>query len=179
MKTVIGLLLGVVLLLGGYTWLVLHWSYSSGERAGYVQKFSRKGWVCKTWEGEMALVSMPGTVAEKFFFSVRDDAVATRINDSVGRRVSLTYEQHIGIPDLLLRGDAVLRRRRPGDRRNGDRPAHPDGARPGRAGGHALATRSGAPAPAPGGSACPGTKRKGPRPGRRPGALHTQRGADG
>jgi hypothetical protein len=98
MKTVIGLLLGVVLLLSGYTWLVLHWSYSTGERAGYVQKFSRKGWVCKTWEGEMALVSMPGTVAEKFFFSVRDDAVAKRINDSVGRRVSLTYDQHIGVP---------------------------------------------------------------------------------
>jgi len=98
MKTGIGLLLGVVLLLSGYTWLVLHWSYSTGERAGYVQKFSRKGWVCKTWEGEMALVSMPGTVAEKFFFSVRDDVVAKRINDSVGRRVSLTYEQHVGIP---------------------------------------------------------------------------------
>ena len=98
MKTVIGLLLGAVLLLGGYTWLVLHWSYSTGERAGYVQKFSRKGWICKTWEGEMALVSMPGTVAEKFYFSVRDDAVAQRINDSVGRRVSLIYEQHIGIP---------------------------------------------------------------------------------
>ena len=98
MKSVIGLLLGVVLLLSGYTWLVLHWSYSTGERAGYVQKFSRKGWVCKTWEGEMALVSMPGTVAEKFYFSVRSDAVAKRINDSVGRRVSLTYEQHIGIP---------------------------------------------------------------------------------
>jgi len=98
MKTVIGLLLGVVVLLSGYTWLVLHWSYSTGERAGYVQKFSRKGWVCKTWEGEMALVSMPGTVAEKFFFTVRDDGVAKRINDNVGRRVGLTYDQHIGVP---------------------------------------------------------------------------------
>ncbi len=98
MKTVFGLLLGAVLLLGGYTWLALHWSYSTGERAGYVQKFSRKGWICKTWEGEMALVSMPGTVAEKFFFSVRDDAVARRINDSMGRRVGLVYHQHIGVP---------------------------------------------------------------------------------
>ena len=98
MKTAIGLLLGVVLLLAAYTWLVLHWSYSAGERAGYVQKFSRKGWICKTWEGEMALVSMPGTVAEKFFFTVRDHSVARHINDSVGRRVSLTYQQHVGIP---------------------------------------------------------------------------------
>jgi hypothetical protein len=98
MKTAIALLLAVVALLAGYPWVVLHWTYSAGERAGYVQKFSRKGWVCKTWEGEMALVSMPGTVAEKFYFTVRDDEVAHRINDSVGRRVALTYRQHIGVP---------------------------------------------------------------------------------
>ncbi|HWR97473.1 MAG TPA: hypothetical protein VN317_03555 [Candidatus Methanoperedens sp.] len=81
-----------------YTWFVLTWSFSTGERAGYVQKLSRKGWLCKTWEGEMALVSMPGTVAEKFAFTVRSDEVARRINDSIGARVALTYEQHIGIP---------------------------------------------------------------------------------
>jgi hypothetical protein len=87
-----------LLLLVAYTWFVLHWSFSSGERAGYVQKLSRKGWVCKTWEGELALVSMPGTVAEKFPFTVPDGDVARQINDSIGDRVALTYEQHIGIP---------------------------------------------------------------------------------
>ena len=81
-----------------YTWFVLTWSFSAGERAGYVQKLSRKGWLCKTWEGEMALVSMPGTVAEKFPFTVRSDEVARRINDTIGARVALTYEQHVGIP---------------------------------------------------------------------------------
>ena len=98
MKWLLGILIGAVLLLAGYTWLMLHWTYSSGERAGYVQKLSRKGWICKTWEGEMALVSMPGTVSEKFTFSVRDDAVAEQINRSVGSRVTLHYEQHIGLP---------------------------------------------------------------------------------
>lgn len=88
----------VVTLFVAYTWVVLHWSYSEGERAGYVQKLSRKGWLCKTWEGEVALVTMPGTVAEKFIFSVRDDAVADQINQSVGKRVSLVYEEHIGVP---------------------------------------------------------------------------------
>ena len=63
-----------------------------------MQKLSRKGWICKTWEGEIALVSMPGTVAEKFAFSVRDDAVAERINQSLGSRVTLVYEQHVGLP---------------------------------------------------------------------------------
>jgi hypothetical protein len=88
----------VVALFVAYTWVVLHWSYSEGERAGYVQKLSRKGWLCKTWEGEVALVTMPGTVAEKFIFSVRDDAVAEQINKSLGKRVSLIYEEHIGVP---------------------------------------------------------------------------------
>lgn len=87
-----------VLVFIAYTWLVLSWSYSSGERAGYVQKFSHKGFLCKTWEGEMALVSMPGTVAEKFYFTVRDEQIAKQINESIGKRVALSYEQHIGVP---------------------------------------------------------------------------------
>lgn len=97
-KTLAAIAVLAILLLVAYTWLVLSWSYSSGERAGYVQKFSHKGWLCKTWEGEMALVSMPGTVAEKFYFTVRDDALAQRINQSIGQRVALSYEQHIGVP---------------------------------------------------------------------------------
>jgi hypothetical protein len=92
----------LTLLLAGYTWVVLHWSYSIGERAGYVQKLSKKGWLCKTWEGELALVTMPGTVGEKFFFTVRDDAVAAQINRSIGRRVSLDYEEHIGVPSTCF-----------------------------------------------------------------------------
>jgi hypothetical protein len=81
-----------------YTWSALSWTYSSGERAGYVQKLSKKGWICKTWEGEMALVSIPGTMSEKFYFTVRDDSIAARINQTIGKRVALTYKQHKGIP---------------------------------------------------------------------------------
>jgi hypothetical protein len=92
------LLIAFVVLFAAYTWLVLNWSYSVGERAGYVQKLSKKGWICKTWEGELALVTMPGTVGEKFFFSVRNEATAEQINRSIGRRVSLDYEEHIGVP---------------------------------------------------------------------------------
>lgn len=88
----------LALLVAVYTWLMLSWSYSTGERAGFVQKLSKKGFVCKTWEGEQVLVSMPGTQAEKFHFTVRDDAVAQKINDAVGKRVNLYYEQHIWLP---------------------------------------------------------------------------------
>jgi hypothetical protein len=98
MKWILGILVSAALLLAGYTWLMLHWSYSTGERAGYVQKVSKKGWICKTWEGEMALVSLPGTMSEKFAFSVRDDAIADQINRNLGSRVVLTYEQHVGLP---------------------------------------------------------------------------------
>jgi hypothetical protein len=81
-----------------YTWSALTWTYSSGERAGYVQKFSRKGWVCKTWEGELAMVAVPGSMPEKFYFTVRNDSVAQLINQSLGKRVALHYAQHKGVP---------------------------------------------------------------------------------
>src|SRR5215470_17294133 len=81
---IVAVIVALALLVAGYFWAVLKWSYSSGERAGWVQKFSRKGWVCKTWEGELAMVSMPGATPEKFYFTVRDDAVAERINRVMG-----------------------------------------------------------------------------------------------
>jgi len=97
-KIVIGVVIALILVLTGFTWVALHWSYADGERAGYVQKFSKRGWVCKTWEGEMAMVTMPGTVSEKFQFTVRDDAVAHKLNAGVGKRMALHYEQHKWIP---------------------------------------------------------------------------------
>ncbi len=93
-----GIVVVPILVFAIYTWSALTFTYSSGERAGYVQKFSRKGWLCKTWEGELAMVSMPGTMSEKFLFTVRDDKVADYINNSLGKRVALSYQQHVGIP---------------------------------------------------------------------------------
>lgn len=95
---IFAVLLAIVLLVAGYFLLVFNWSYSEGERAGWVQKFSSKGWLCKTWEGEMAMVSMPGSMSEKFFFTVWDDATAAEINKLMGKRVSLHYEEKVGIP---------------------------------------------------------------------------------
>ena len=95
---IVAVIVALALLVAGYFWAVLKWSYSSGERAGWVQKFSRKGWVCKTWEGELAMVSMPGATPEKFYFTVRDDAVAERINRVMGKRVALHYDEKVGLP---------------------------------------------------------------------------------
>jgi hypothetical protein len=85
-----------------YVVVELNWSYSTGERAGWVQKFSRKGWLCKTWEGEMAMVTMPGTVPEKFYFTVWDERVVTQINQALGRRVALDYEQKKALPSTCF-----------------------------------------------------------------------------
>jgi hypothetical protein len=91
--------IGLVLLAAvAWVWLTLTWSYSEGERAGYIQKLSRKGWLCKTWEGEIAMVTMPGAIPDRFEFSVRNEAVATKINAMAGQRVVLTYEQHKFVP---------------------------------------------------------------------------------
>ncbi len=100
-KVYVGVFLFVTLLAGGYAlyiWGALNWSYSRGERAGYIQKFSEKGWIIKTWEGELAMVPLPGALPEKFLFSARDNGVAQSINASLGKRVVIKYEQHKGLP---------------------------------------------------------------------------------
>ncbi|MBI4807930.1 MAG: hypothetical protein HY799_03120 [Nitrosomonadales bacterium] len=94
----VGFVAVVVAVLAAYIWVMMHWSYSEGERAGFMQKLSSKGWICKTWEGELSLVALPGAAPEKFLFTVRDDAVAEKINKLVGQRVALVYEQHKGLP---------------------------------------------------------------------------------
>jgi hypothetical protein len=87
-----------VALLALYTWAALNISYSEGEREGFLQKFSRKGWICKTWEGEILLSSMPGAIPERFSFSVRNDQTAKDLMAAMGKRVQLSYEQHKGVP---------------------------------------------------------------------------------
>ncbi len=98
MFRVVVFLLVLVGAVAAYFAVVLNWNFSSGERAGWVQKFSNKGWICKTWEGEMAMVTMPGAVPEKFLFTVRDDAVAAQLNKVMGKRVTVHYDEKVGLP---------------------------------------------------------------------------------
>jgi hypothetical protein len=91
-------LLTPVLLFVIYTIGVLNWSYSEGIRAGYLQKFSKKGWFCKTWEGELALTTVPGVAPTIWTFTVRKEATARQLNLALGRKVLLYYREHRGIP---------------------------------------------------------------------------------
>jgi|ERR1039457_6831313 hypothetical protein len=104
-KIILGFISFLFIVVGGfaaYVWFSLNWSYSRGERAGFVQKFSHKGWLIKTWEGELTMIPVPGSLPEKFFFSVREDALAQRINASMGKKVAVVYEQHKGVPTTFF-----------------------------------------------------------------------------
>jgi len=81
-----------------WTLITLTFSYSDGDRIGYVQKFSQKGWVCRTWEGELAMTPIPGSAPEIFRFTVRDDAVVKRIQAAEGKKVALHYKEKKGVP---------------------------------------------------------------------------------
>jgi hypothetical protein len=87
-----------VVIVSLWIWVSLGYTYASGERAGYVQKISKKGWICKTWEGELAMANLPGTMPQIFSFTVRNDSIANVIERNAGKQVSLTYDQHRGVP---------------------------------------------------------------------------------
>ena len=92
------ILLVPVVVIALWIWVTLGYTYSSGDRAGYVQKISKKGWICKTWEGEIAMTPLPGATPQIFAFTVRNDSIARIIEQNAGKQVSLTYEQHRGVP---------------------------------------------------------------------------------
>jgi len=98
LKAFLYLILLPVAVLAAWTWVALNFSYSRGQRVGYAQKLSEKGWLCRTWEGELAMSNVPGSMPEKFYFSVRSDSIARVIQSKEGSRVALEYEQHRGIP---------------------------------------------------------------------------------
>lgn len=81
-----------------WIWVTLGYTYSTGERAGYVQKISKKGWICKTWEGQLAMTPLPGATPQYFDFTVRNDSIARVLEEDAGKQVSLTYQEHRGIP---------------------------------------------------------------------------------
>jgi hypothetical protein len=88
----------VVVIAAAWTWFSLSWSYSEGERAGILQKFSRKGWICKTYEGELALYVVGGVAPQIWEFSTRDEKVAQQLGAAVGSHIRLHYTEHRGVP---------------------------------------------------------------------------------
>jgi hypothetical protein len=98
MRVLTMLIVAVIAGIGLWTWLTLSWAYSDGERAGVLQKFSRKGWVCKTQEGEIAQYLVAGISPQMWQFSVRDKSVAAQLDRAVGHRVQLHYTEHPGVP---------------------------------------------------------------------------------
>jgi len=96
--TLVLLIVTPILVFVLWTFIALRFVYSSGERAGYLQKISKRGWVCKTWEGDLQLTAQPGVAPEMFAFSTRSDSIAAELSKLAGQRVVLLYEQHKGLP---------------------------------------------------------------------------------
>lgn len=97
-KVLLIVLAAAVVLAALWTWFSLSWFYSEGDRAGTLQKFSRKGWVCKTYEGELALYVVGGVAPQIWYFSTRDRALAEKLSKAVGQKIQLHYAEHRGIP---------------------------------------------------------------------------------
>ena len=144
MRIVIGLVVAIALAVAGYFSVVLHWNYSTGERAGWLQKMSNKGWICKTWEGELAMVSMPGAAPEKFYFTVRERCRGQPDQRGHGQAGDAALRGEGRATDFLLRRDPTLRH--PRDRG----PRHPARARHQYPGARAAAGAIAKPSPAEG-----------------------------
>src|ERR1700754_5065269 len=97
-KAALSAILLIVLVIAAWTWFSLSFAYSEGDRAGTLQKFSKKGWVCKTYEGELALYVVGGVAPQIWYFSTRDPALAEKLSKAVGKKIQLRYEEHRGVP---------------------------------------------------------------------------------
>jgi hypothetical protein len=84
---------------------LIYWNYyntySEGNRSGILQKFSRKGNIFKTYEGELIMSSIASTsnttiASEKFYFSVKNDSIAKALFDLEGKHITLHYDQKRG-----------------------------------------------------------------------------------
>lgn len=101
-------LLVALLIFGIFFYWRYFYTYSSGIRVGLLQKFSHKGALFKTYEGELILSSITSNnnvalASEKFYFSVNHSATADKLMHSQGRYVTLYYKQKNGT--LSWRGD--------------------------------------------------------------------------
>ncbi|MBC3785003.1 hypothetical protein [Spirosoma utsteinense] len=128
-----------LLVIFGVLYALTGWSYSDGERAGTISKFSRRGFVFKTYEGVLNVGGFSGETGsltpQYFDFSVKEDNIATQITNAVktGQRVTLHYEEKIlrlpwnGDTKYYITSVEIIG---PGTRSYGDGSAYP-GAQPG------------------------------------------------
>jgi hypothetical protein len=98
----------MVLITGTIVYWKFFYTYSEGNRSGMLQKFSYKGTIFKTYEGEMILSSVESNkdvtlASEKFYFSVADDKVAAKMNEFQGHFIVVHYREMNG--SLFWRGD--------------------------------------------------------------------------
>ncbi|HCE59162.1 MAG TPA: hypothetical protein DER09_15345 [Prolixibacteraceae bacterium] len=108
-KILYWILFVLVIVIAAFIYFKYAFDYSKGYRAGLLQKFSEKGVVFKTYEGEMILSSVQSNAnvaiaSEKFLFSVADESVAKQMEQIQGKNVVVHYREKKGT--LPWRGDS-------------------------------------------------------------------------
>jgi hypothetical protein len=103
------LIIFLILAAGIFIYGKYFYTYSDGYRAGLLQKFSHKGNIFKTYEGEIILSSVTSTnnvalASEKFYFSVTDKVLAQQLDTLQGQFVIVHYRQKNGV--VFWRGDS-------------------------------------------------------------------------
>lgn len=93
MKKILAILIVVIMLaFAGWYAFIYYASYSEGTRSGELIKFSNKGFIIKTWEGE---ISQGISGAQIFKFSVEDNKkeIISKLEKYQGRYVKLKYKE--------------------------------------------------------------------------------------
>lgn len=98
LKIGVPVIIALIVAIALYIWATLGYVYSTAQRTGYVQNLSKQGWLCKTWEGDLAVTPTPGSRADTLAFTIRNDSLAHALQAAAGKQVSLTYTQHKGVP---------------------------------------------------------------------------------
>lgn len=99
----------IVLILALLFWWLYYYTYSTGNRTGLLQKFSYKGNIFKTYEGDIILFNIQGgggtsLSSEKFSFSVTSERVAKQLDNLQGKTITVHYHEKNN--KLAWRGDS-------------------------------------------------------------------------
>jgi len=99
----------IVLIVISIIYVKYFYTYSEGYRAGLLQKFSHKGAIFKTYEGEIILSSVSSSrdvalASEKFLFSVTNKSLVRQFDTLQGQPVIVHYRQKNA--PVFWRGDS-------------------------------------------------------------------------
>lgn len=91
------LIILLILVVLGIAVTQAHITYSEGSRSGYIKKFSKNGYIIKTYEGDLVQQINGVLTADSFHFTVKDDKIVQDITRALNNneRVEVKYKQQL------------------------------------------------------------------------------------